>query len=135
MSASAPPRTNRRRYLRVPVRVEVLEADSRNSCAYAINLSGTGVCLQSGQARSPGERLRLRFRLPPSNRQIEPEAEVVWCTRDTDLAPGMTFYEVGLRFCTLSAEQGELLQDFVDHTARYCSADDPNVDESLGWSG
>lgn len=136
VSTDEPPRIDRRRYPRVPVRVEVAATDSGS--AYAINMSKTGLCLQSAEQHAPGQRLRLRFRLCPSNEWVELEAEVVWCTQETDLAPGMTFYEVGVRFLAVPPREHELLVAFVDHG----SVDDPNLDaprpricRALGGSG
>ena len=108
-----PPQADRRRYLRVPVRVEVAATDSQYGSAYAINMSKTGLCLQSAEQYPPGLRLRLRFRLCPINERVELEAEVIWCTQETDLAPGMTFYEVGVRFLAVPPREHKLLVAFV----------------------
>ena len=106
-------RPNQRRYLRVPVRVEICVGSEVVRPDYAINLSTTGICLQSPQPRTPGSVERLRFRLPPETERIELEAEVMWCTRDADRAPGMAYYEVGLRFAEVPPREHEILATFV----------------------
>ena len=56
-----PPRNNTRRNLRVPIRVEVTH-ENETSRGYAINISPTGMGLQSIEPHKPGMRLSLRFR-------------------------------------------------------------------------
>ena len=108
-----PPRHDQRRYLRVPVRVEVCVDSQAVRGDYAINLSTTGICLQSSEPQTPGTIERLRFCLPPETEWIEVEAEVMWCTRDADRAPGMAYYEVGLRFLEVPPDSQDVLATFV----------------------
>lgn len=106
-------RPNQRRYLRVPVRVEICVGSEVVRPDYAINLSTTGICLQSAEPQTPGTVERIRFCLPPETEWIELEAEVIWCTRDADRAPGMAYYEVGLRFAEVPPREHEILATFV----------------------
>ncbi len=111
---SPPPRT--RRNLRVPVRVEVHEAAGESAHGYAINISGTGMGLQSSEAYKPGLRLQLRFRFGSADQWLELDAEVIWCMRESDLSPGMIYYELGVRFVDVPPHVQRLLDTFVERT-------------------
>jgi hypothetical protein len=125
-----------RRYLRIPIQVEVVSSDRTATQNYGINISSNGMCLQSAESCEPGQQLNLRFCLSPDGGWIEVQAEVVWCTCEQDLAPGMTYYEVGVRFGKVPEEHQQLLRDFVDWTARYREAEEDIPSRSpIGWSG
>jgi len=125
-----------RRYLRIPIQVEVVSDDRTCTQKYGINISSNGMCLQSADSCEPGQQLNLRFRLAPEDGWIELQAVVVWCTCEQDLAPGMTYYEVGVRFGRVPEEHQELLREFVDWTNRYREAEEGGSDRrSIGWSG
>jgi hypothetical protein len=83
------------------------------------------MCLQSAKRSEPGQRLCLRFRLYPRDPWVELDAEVVWCTREEDLAPGMSYWELGLRFLKVPHEAQELLQAFMDRSIRFSEVPDP----------
>ena len=119
-----PPRTNFRRNLRVPVRVEVHADAGGRSHGYAINISPTGMGLQSSEAYKPGLQLQLRFSLGASDQSVELEAEVIWCMRDSDLSPGMIYYELGVRFVDAPPHVQGLLDNFVERTVRDQGGDD-----------
>jgi hypothetical protein len=127
MSPEYASRGNKRRSLRVPVQVEVLLGEADTRLEYAINLSRSGLCMQARQAHSAGERLRLRFRLAPEGKLIETHAEVVWCTCESDLSPGLMFCEVGLRFLGLESEDRTVLDQFVDDNANFWGDDREQV--------
>ena len=112
-----PPRTNTRRNLRVPIRVEVTH-ENETSRGYAINISPTGMGLQSIEPHKPGVRLSLRFRFTDVDPWIELDAEVIWCMHDTDLGPGMTYYELGVRYLSVPPSVQEQLEGFVARLAR-----------------
>ncbi len=112
-----PPRNNTRRNLRVPIRVEVTH-ENETSRGYAINISPTGMGLQSIEPHKPGVRLSLRFRFTDVDAWIELDAEVIWCMHDTDLGPGMTYYELGVRFLSVPPSIGEQLEGFVARLVR-----------------
>jgi len=111
-----PPRTNFRRNLRVPVRVEVREDAGGSSHGYAINISPTGMGLQSSEAYKPGLSLQLRFSFGASDQSVELDSEVIWCMRDSDLSPGMIYYELGVRFVDVPSDVQGLLDSFVERT-------------------
>jgi hypothetical protein len=108
---------DKRRYLRVPLKIDVQLGDAWESGDWAIDLSRQGMGLQARIPKREGERLRLRFRLAPDSAPIEVEAEVVWCMLETDLTPGLHFYEMGVRFVSLPPEHEEALSAFVEDSA------------------
>ncbi len=135
MNDNSPPRVDQRRYLRVPVQVELITNDECYGRDYAINLSVTGMCLQSAEPYEKGHQLEVRFRLAPQEPWIETEAEVVWCTGGGKLSAGMTYCEVGLRFLKLTEGEEASLNAFVDRTSRYCDVTEPDMGKLVGWSG
>jgi hypothetical protein len=107
-------RRDKRRHLRIPLRVEIHDGEHWGPPEWAINLSSTGVGLQIRSKREVGERLRIRFRVGPDEPVTETEAEVGWCAKETDLTPGMQYYEMGLRFDPLPEETHRVLAAFVE---------------------
>jgi hypothetical protein len=75
--------------------------------------------LQARSARQQGDRLQLRLRLSPEDPPLELEAETVWCAKETDLTPGMHYYEMGLRFVSLSQPALSAITAFVDSDAHF----------------
>jgi hypothetical protein len=63
--------------------------------------------------------LALRFRLGPRGPTIETEAEVTWMTREEDLAPGMHYCEIGMRFLDLSDSEAFEIAEFVERAPSY----------------
>ena len=125
--------TDPRRYLRVPVQVEVIWDGGRECRAYATNFSAGGLCLQSAKSVAAGQDIHLRFRLGPSSPMIDLAAEVMWCTEERDMAPGLTYCEVGLRFLEISGDDRRVLEEFVDQSRGYQEVADP--DDDSGWHG
>lgn len=119
MSPEEPRRGNKRRSLRVPVQVEVGLGTEQSRVEYAINLSRGGLCLQSRHARARGEPMQLRFRLAPETKPIEVTGEVVWCTCEEDLSPGMMFCEMGVRFLDLEGRDRAAVEQFVEDNANF----------------
>jgi hypothetical protein len=117
-------RGDKRRHLRIPVKVELQEGDHWSPPEWAINISCSGMGLQSRAARKQDERIRLRLRLSPGDPMIEAEADVVWCTEETDLTPGMHYFEMGLRFVSLSEEARSLIAAFVESDCHFWPDED-----------
>ena len=124
-----------RRYLRVPIQVDVLAGSVTGSRNYGINLSSGGMCMQSAGRPEVGDQLTVRFCLDPSEGEIVTHAKVVWVTLEQDRAPGMTYCEVGLRFVELEEDDTRTLCNYVDSKTRYCEADEPKIDKPAGWAG
>ncbi len=120
-----PPRTNFRRNLRVPIRVEVHAETGDSSHGYAINVSRTGMGLQSSEAYKLGLCVQLRFRFSSSDPWIELDAEVIWCMCESDLSPGMNYCELGVRFVDVPPHVEDQLAAFVACLAQDRD-DDPN---------
>ena len=60
---------------------------------------------------------------------------MIWCMRDTDLGPGMIYYELGVRFLDVNARGLALLQSFVARTVIDGSVDDWAPDDSFDGRG
>ncbi len=103
-------RKERRRSLRVPLTVLVMREGDEPSVDYAINVSCGGMCLQTDRPATPGDRVRLRFRLGPDCAEMAVEAEVVWCI---EAAGGTRFCQMGLHFLDLRDEQRSEIAAFV----------------------
>lgn len=108
-----PPRTNLRRNLRVPVRVELQSSEGGSAHGYAINVSGTGMGIQSSEAYKLGLRLGVRFRFSSADPWIKLDAEVIWCMCESDLSPGMNYCELGVRFIDVPPHVEDQLVAFV----------------------
>ncbi len=103
-------RRAQRRPLRVPLTVLVMRKGHKQGVAYATNVSCGGMCLQTDRPATPGDRVRLRFRLGPDCAEMAVEAEVVWCIEATG---GTRFCQVGLHFLDLRDEQRSEIAAFV----------------------
>jgi uncharacterized protein (TIGR02266 family) len=123
VSDFSPPRRDKRQDLRVPVRVEVEHPGGGRAAEYALDLSASGLCLQTRSAVSPGDRLRLRFRLPGTGPAIAAEAEVLWATGAAGSAPGQRFCEAGLRFVSIGAASVAAIEAFVVEAAHGAAPD------------
>jgi len=138
VSAGFPGSDEQRRYLRVPLRVELLplergEQGSRR--IYAINLSLTGMCVQSPLALAQGARIQVLTWLVPNGPPVELETEVVWCTAEEERPSGMAYFEIGLHFVDPSAADTQKLRAFVDRNHRYCEVQEIQNRRPVAWSG
>jgi c-di-GMP-binding flagellar brake protein YcgR len=121
-------RRGTRRRLCIPLRVEIRDEDGPVA-VWATNLSTTGMGIQVESPYKPGSTLGLRFRVVPDADWIEAEAEVVWCTREDDLVPGLQYYEAGLRFLSTSEEAVEGLTRFITEAEFLPRSDSPEGGE------
>jgi uncharacterized protein (TIGR02266 family) len=126
MTGSAP-RADKRRHLRIPLKVELVEGDHWGPPEWAINISSGGIGLQARASLKVGSRVRLRFRLAPEDPLIETEADVVWCTEEADLTPGMHYFEMGLHFVSLSEEERSLIAAFVESDCHFWPDEDATL--------
>jgi c-di-GMP-binding flagellar brake protein YcgR len=113
VSEYATERRGTRRRLCIPLRVEIRDEEGPIA-VWATNLSTTGMGIQVESPYKPGSTLGVRFRVLPDSEWIEAEAEVVWCTREDDLVPGLQYYEAGLRFLSTPEEAVEALNRFIE---------------------
>lgn len=110
-------RGNKRRYLRVPLRIEITRDGLATRFDYAINLSPGGLCLQTRSPAPLGTRVELGFQLFPHDKPVRANAEVVWCVREAERGPGMRFFEMGLRFLDLDPVDVEAIEEFVEQSS------------------
>jgi c-di-GMP-binding flagellar brake protein YcgR len=113
VSEYATERRGTRRRLCIPLRVEIRDEEGPIA-VWATNLSTTGMGIQVESPYKPGSTLGVRFRVLPDSEWIEAEAEVVWCTGEDDLVPGLQYYEAGLRFLSTPEEAVEALNRFIE---------------------
>ncbi len=125
MTQDPPPgRGNKRRYLRVPLRIEILREGLAARVDYALNVSPGGLCLQTRNPAPLGTRVELGFQLFPHDKPVHAAAEVVWCVREAERGPGMRFFEMGLRFLNLDPADAEAIEEFVEQSS---GPDDPRA--------
>jgi len=94
---------NRRRYTRVPLQTEVTcTQESRVLRGRTWNLSQGGMQVDAGSL-TPGETIRVSFRLPSSAAAIEASGTVVWAKEDRQ----------GIQFTGLSNQHREEIYDFI----------------------
>jgi uncharacterized protein (TIGR02266 family) len=99
---------NRRSSPRVALSITVsYRVDSVIASAVCANVSKGGVFLRTMNPQPPGKRLRVRFRLPASKREIDTEAVVAW----SDARSGM-----GLQFVALHHDEQAEIDGFVDRS-------------------
>lgn len=107
-------RTERRRHLRIPLRVEIRIGEAWEGPEWAINISVGGLGIQSRAPLKVGQRVRLRFRLAPGAPLLETDADVVWCVPEIQLIPGLHYYELGASFVNLDEADREMIRRFVE---------------------
>lgn len=107
------PKGNKRRFVRVPARVDFLVADDgtlETGDLYfpSRNMSLGGAFLVSDFLLEKGTTIKVRFDLPGEQR-IEAEAKVVRVSDDDDDEPGM-----GIEFTLISRESLASIKRFLD---------------------
>jgi uncharacterized protein (TIGR02266 family) len=75
------------------------------AAALTLNLSHGGIAIRTTSPLDAGSKIKVRFRMPGSKRDIDAEGRVAW----SDRRVGM-----GVRFETLDAGQQALIDNFVD---------------------
>lgn len=90
------------------------ESESNFYTGLTQNISTGGVFLATHAPKRVGDHVRLRFMLPGASQPIIVDTEVRWLRHASSLhrsdgPPGM-----GLRFLSLSAEDANLIQRFID---------------------
>ena len=111
----SPPRRPERRFPRRTVRVLVdFQGSAGIRCEYATTLGAGGLFIETEEPLEIGSPIKVRFRLPRSDRVHEIEARVAWHQQGTsgeatDRAPGM-----GIEF--LDAAATEVLVEDLEQT-------------------
>ena len=75
------------------------------AAALTLNLSHGGIAIRTTSPLDSGSRIKVRFRMPGSNRDIDAEGNVAW----NDRRLGM-----GIRFETVDATNQMMIDTFVD---------------------
>jgi uncharacterized protein (TIGR02266 family) len=101
-----PDNFNRRASPRVPASVPVAyRFGDTIATAISLNIGKGGVGVRTMNPKPAGSKLRIRFSLPGSKREVEADARVAW----SDRRVGM-----GLQFERIESEDQAALDDFVD---------------------
>jgi c-di-GMP-binding flagellar brake protein YcgR len=94
---------NRRRYTRVPLNTEVTcQIGSRIMRGMSWNLSQGGVQVEASNL-TPGDTVRVSFRLPVSDTAVEAVGVVVWAKENRQ----------GIQFTNVSEHHQQSVRDFV----------------------
>lgn len=102
-----------RREFSVPIPIEVRRSDGSHEVEYAVNLSPRGLCLQLKRPIAVGERVELRFVLPPSGPSIITTGKIVWAGDEGKLDGANRFWETGVHLVDLP----ESARDALTHYA------------------
>lgn len=99
---------NRRRSVRVPIQTDVnCSIGSRTVLGRTWNLSHGGMQLEVG-GLTPGEIVRVSFRLPVSSTLIEALGTVIWAKQDRQ----------GIQFTNVTNQSREEIQQFIAQVER-----------------
>ena len=94
---------NRRRYARVPLQTEVTcKVGAKLSQGRTWNLSQGGIQVEAGHL-SPGDKVRVSFRLPSSGVVIDAQGTVKWGNETRQ----------GIEFAKLTSEAHEAIRKFI----------------------
>jgi len=95
---------NRRRYVRVPLRAEVLcTHDLTSVSGMTWNLSQGGILIETMSSLKAGDEVRLSFRLPLSGKPIDGLGQVAWVSEGRQ----------GIRFTKLTTQSSIAIKDFI----------------------
>jgi hypothetical protein len=103
-----------RRDLSVPLPVGVKRRDGSLRHEYLVNVSTSGLCLHMQTAVSIGEEIRVAFRLPSDEVQIEAACKVVWASHGGEPPPFARFFEAGLHLAEITDEDRKRIDLFVE---------------------
>ena len=92
------------------------------AAALALNLSRSGIAIRTISPLAPSAKLRVRFRLPGSKKDIDVDAIVCW----SESSVGM-----GLRFERVDEADRVCIDEFVDSTSSNRGASDRG--RCLNW--
>lgn len=97
---------------RVPISIPVdFFLEGASYTGYLLNVSVTGLFLHAKQELQPGTKLYIKFSLPDSDRVLEIEGTVIWCTHVS--GEKSLFGGAGIRFSDLAREDEEELERYV----------------------
>jgi len=117
----------RRRFRRLPIDIKIELKDRSDSSARCLNvdilnLSAVGAYIYGCENFNLGDNVVIRFKLPPSNDELEIDAKVVWlCDKQLQkhLYPG-----IGVEFYNISSELQEKIASFIERNLPLLATDD-----------
>ena len=102
-----------RRDFSAPISVEVSRSDGSRSTEIATNLSPRGLCLRVRDPLGVGERVGLRFTLPPAGPTIVATGKVVWTDHEEHMDGDAGSWETGVHLTELGAGERAALGEFA----------------------
>ena len=102
-----------RRDFAAPVPVELAREDGSVERELAVNLSPRGVCVHLRRPIEVGERVRLRFALPPDGPEIRAEGKVVWAGHAGQIDATTQVWETGVHLVGLADADRDALAHFA----------------------
>lgn len=117
----------RRRFRRLPIDIKIELKDRSDSSARCLNvdilnLSAVGAYIYGCENFNLGDNVVIRFKLPPSNDELEIDAKVVWlCDKQLQkhLYPG-----IGVEFYNISSELQQKIASFIERNLPLLATDD-----------
>ncbi|MEE9613534.1 MAG: PilZ domain-containing protein [Thermodesulfobacteriota bacterium] len=105
--------THGRKKYRVPVAAPVvLTVGDATHNGFLLNISATGIFLHTTKELPPNAAVGLKFALPGTERTFSLDATVKWSTPSD--ATNNLFVGAGVSFVSISAEDQQTIQDFVE---------------------
>ena len=109
--------SERRRYERSPVDIEVISRSTGKPLGQATNMSLGGLFIETGEGFEPGQKLLLEFNLPEVSMPAKAYCEVQWLTRGE--APA----GIGVSILTINNESREKLEKHLRRKKKFNSDD------------
>ena len=102
-----------RQTVRVPIQLLVdYRADGHYLFDFCRDLGTGGVFIETETPQAPGSTMELTFTIPDSKETLKAKGTVLWVQAKiqnrSDLHPGM-----GVQFAEFTAEQRQILEDFI----------------------
>jgi uncharacterized protein (TIGR02266 family) len=100
----------RRKYPRAVVSLPVkYSKDGKAETARALNLSASGILIETSSPVAVSERLRVAFKIPGTEEAIQTDAEVVWVNKYSSDYP----YGMAVKFLGLTQKTIETIDTYV----------------------
>ncbi len=107
--------------MRVPSSIQAEVAVIERSAGDILNISATGIYLQTASPLPPGTLVRLRFALPGRDVRLDLQGAVVWGKRVE--RGGGIFDGVGIRFEGLSPDVQHTLREYIKEESAKCTSE------------
>ncbi|MCP3676384.1 MAG: hypothetical protein GY721_01995 [Deltaproteobacteria bacterium] len=107
--------------MRVPSSIKVEVAVIERSAGDILNISATGIYLQTASPLPQGTLVRLRFALPGRDARLDLQGTVVWGKRVE--RGGGIFDGVGIRFEEVSPDDQRTLREYIKEESAKCTSE------------